>query len=118
METYIEINNLRMHAFHGVLNLERSVGNDYRVDCTVAGNENRAAESDLVTDTINYADVVNVIQREMEQPSDLLEHVAARIMEHLHDQWPVIAHIDLRIEKKRPPIVGADVEGCAVRMKD
>ncbi|MCR5362833.1 MAG: dihydroneopterin aldolase [Bacteroidales bacterium] len=118
METYIEINNLRLHAYHGVLNLERSVGNDYRVDCTLAVNQKRAAESDLVADTVDYVDVVNVIQREMEQPSDLLEHVASRIMEHLHDRWPNVAHIDLRIEKKCPPIVGADIEGCAIRMKD
>ena len=118
MEAYIEINNLRLHAYHGVLNLERSVGNEYRVDCTLAVNVKRAAESDLVTDTVNYAEVVNVIQREMEQPSDLLEHVASRIMEHLHDRWPTVAHRDLRIEKKRPPIANADVEGCAIRLKD
>ena len=117
MKTFIEINNLKLYAFHGVLEQEHSVGNTYRVDCQIEADLSRAMQSDQVVDTINYAEVVDIIQAEMRQPSQLLERVAGRIIEQLTHRWTNIEHIDLRLSKQRPPIAGADVESCSFRVQ-
>ena len=117
MNTFIKINKLSIYAFHGVLELERSVGNSYWVDCELEVDLTQAMQSDDVHDTINYAEVVEVIQQEMHIPSKLLEHVAGRIIQALQQRWPSIRHIDLTIAKQRPPIPNADIESCAVRVQ-
>lgn len=117
MSTFIKINKLSIYAFHGVLELEHSVGNSYLVDCELEVDFTQAMQSDDVHDTINYAEVVEVIQAQMKQPSHLLEHVAGRIIHAIQTRWPNVLHIDLTIAKQRPPIPNADIESCAVMVK-
>ena len=116
MQTTICINNLHLYAFHGVLEQEHSVGNDYRIDCQITVDFSQAMRTDDVCDTINYAEVVQVITEAMKQPSRLLEHVAGRIIDSLQQRWPHIQHIDLCINKMKPPIANADIESCGVRV--
>ena len=59
---------------------ERRVGNDFEVSLTVEYPFEKAMESDDLCDTLNYAELYDVIAAEMRQPSDLLEHVAGRIV--------------------------------------
>ena len=117
MTTLIEIQNLRLQAYHGALPQERIVGNSYRIDATLETDFLKAMESDELTDTVNYAEVVGAIRDEMNRPSSLLEHVAGRIIRRLHNDFPPIRKIDLRIAKMAPP-VQADIEACAVHVKE
>lgn len=116
MITSIEIQNLKLQAFHGALPQERSVGNLYRIDLSVDADIAQAVVTDRLQHTINYAEVIEVIRTEMSLPSSLLEHVGGRIVGRLLERWPAITHYDLRIAKLTPP-VKADVEACAVRFR-
>jgi len=62
MLTTIEIQNLRIHAFHGVLEQEHIVGNMYRIDCTLTTDFSQAMQTDNLDDTLSYADAVEVIK--------------------------------------------------------
>lgn len=115
MTTRIEIQNLRLWAFHGVLPQERTVGNAYRLDLSIEADVSRAMESDDLNDTVNYALVVNAVKAEMQQPSALLEHVAGRILRRLHRDFPAVGSVDLRIAKLTPPL-GDEVEACAFHL--
>lgn len=117
MVTLIEIQNLKLQAFHGALPQERTVGNDYRIDAILEADIPEAMESDELQDTVNYAEVVEAIREEMKIPSNLLEHVAGRILKRLHKDFPRIRKTDLRIAKMVPPIE-ADIEACAVHIKE
>ena len=75
----IELKDVRLYAYHGVLEQERRVGGEYSVSLRVHYNISKAMESDDVNDTLNYALLLDIIKEEMAQPSDLLEHVAGRI---------------------------------------
>ena len=46
---------MRLHACHGVLKQERTVGNDYVVNVSVDYPFEPALESDDVSDTLNYS---------------------------------------------------------------
>lgn len=113
--SYITINGLRFHAYHGVLPQERLTGNDYLINLRVRYSIEKAMHTDSVEDTLNYATVYEAVASEMMIPSNLLEHVAERIGAHLFDMFPEIKDIDLSITKLNPPM-GADCTGAGVEV--
>ena len=114
-QSYIHIDDICLHARHGVLPQERLTGNDYSVSIKIGFDITRAACTDNVEDTLNYAEVYSVISQEMSQPSRLIEHVAGRIANRLMRQYAKISTIMLRITKLNPPM-GADCAGAGVEI--
>lgn len=114
-EMYIELKEVRFYAYHGVLPQERRVGGWYRVTLRVGYDWSRAAKTDRVEDTLNYAELYQVIGREMAIPSQLLEHVAGRIATAVMTQHPDITSIDLWVTKENPPM-GAECSGATVEL--
>ncbi len=114
-ESYIYLRDVRFHAFHGVMPQERKVGADFTVSIRVKTDVTRAAETDEVGDTLNYAALYDVVKREMEQPSKLLEHVAGRIARAVMDEFHEVSAVDLEVTKLNPPM-GADSKGAGVEL--
>lgn len=112
---YVCLKNVRCYAYHGVLPQERQVGGDYLVSLRVGYPLEKAMKSDQVADTINYAELYALVQREMSQPSHLLEHVAHRIAMAIEKTWPLVCSIDLEVAKLNPPM-GADCDGALVEI--
>ena len=112
---YILLSDLRFHAFHGVLPQERLVGGNFVVDLRVGYPLAQAMTSDRVDDTLNYASLYALVEREMQQPSSLLEHVAGRIAQAIAKTFPQALSIDLTLTKQNPPM-GADCKGAGVEM--
>ena len=112
---YILLSDLRFHAFHGVLPQERLVGGNFMVDLRVGYPLAQAMTFDQVDDTLNYASLYALVEREMQQPSSLLEHVAGRIAQAIAKTFPQALSIDLTLTKQNPPI-GADCKGAGVEM--
>ena len=115
LQTYIRLEKLRFRALHGVLPQERQVGGDYVVTLRIGYPWQAAMASDAVADTLDYAAVFRLVQREMVLPSQLLEHVAGRIAKALLHDFPLITSIDLWLTKTCPPM-GADSEGAGVEL--
>ena len=112
----IFVNDIQLHARHGVLPQERQVGNDYVVSVVVETAQERAAQTDELTDTVNYALVADLVRQEMAQPSKLLEHVCGRICRRLLHDFPILCSATVRITKKNPPITGLQCEGSGVEL--
>ena len=115
MNTVVFIDEVRFHAFHGVMPQERAVGADFTVSLRVEYDFTKAAASDDLADTISYADLFHVMKREMLIPSQLLEHVALRIVKAVAARWPKVEKIDIRLRKDNPPM-GADCKGAGVEI--
>ena len=113
--SYICLDNLRFHSYHGVLPQERTVGNDYTVSARIKYDISRAMATDRVEDTLNYAEVFGLISREMAVPGFLIESVAGRIGDSLFRRFPAIEEMELRIIKINPPM-GADCAGAGVEV--
>ena len=114
-ESYITLNEVHFYAFHGVLPQERNVGGDFVVSLRLGYDISRAMQSDNVSDTLNYAEVYEFVKREMAIPSQLLEHVAGRIIRALETAYPAVTSIDLTLTKVNPPM-GADCRGAGVEV--
>ena len=115
LQTYIRLEKLRFRAFHGVLPQERTVGGDFEVTLRIGYPWQQAMESDKVGDTLDYAAVYRLVRAEMALPSQLLEHVAGRIVKALLRDFPQITSVDLWLTKVTPPM-GADSEGAGVEL--
>lgn len=111
----IFINDIILHAQHGVLPQEQLTGNDYKISVSLDYDISKAIDTDNVADTINYAEVYAVIKEEMNTPSKLIEHVAGRIAQRLLTQYSSVAAITLSITKLNPPM-GAQCQGAGVEI--
>jgi dihydroneopterin aldolase len=70
-------------------------------------------KTDDVADTLNYAELLEIVKGEMAKPSKLLEHVAGRIGEAVFRQFPQTEAIELTVTKLNPPM-GVDSAGASV----
>ncbi len=112
---YVFIDGMRFHSFHGVMEQEKLTGNDYTVSVRAGYDFTQAMHTDDVDHTLNYAEVYEVVKREMARPSKLIEHVAGRIAESLFDSFPLILSLDVKVVKHNPPM-GADCHGAGVEI--
>lgn len=117
MTSKIELKAMKFYAYHGVADQERRVGNTFVVDLTLTAPLEKAIQSDNLDETINYATVYQLVKEEMALPSQLLEHVAGRILFRIKQQFPQTEEIELKVAKLNPPF-GGDVYSAAVILKD
>ena len=102
----IELEEMRFWAHHGCLESEKKKGNLFLVDFKGEMNMKKAAGSDSLEDTVNYGAVYELVRQEMSVPSDLLEHVAGRIVRRIAEAFPEFIRFSVRISKRRPPVGG------------
>ena len=112
-DMYIRMEGMKFYAFHGVLPQENLVGAYYDVDLKLKTDFTRAAETDELEGTINYADIHATVKEEMAISSQLLEHVCQRIARRLFHDFPAVEAIDIRLSKENPPM-GACAESIGV----
>jgi len=114
-DSIIYIDRLRLYAFHGVMPQERRVGGWFVISVRVHYNIARAMTSDDVDDTLNYAQLCQLIETEMAKPSKLLEHVAGRVAHTIFEQFPSVTELELSLTKENPPM-GANCDGAGVEL--
>ncbi|GHV50249.1 7,8-dihydroneopterin aldolase [Bacteroidia bacterium] len=112
----IELKNMRFYAYHGVFPQERSAGNHFVVNLQLKAPLEKAASTDNPDDTIDYGEVFRIVANEMSIPSQLLEHVAGRILHALKSRFPQITEIEAAVSKLNPPIAGADLQCATVTL--
>ena len=116
IESDIYLDEVRFYAFHGVMPQETQVGGEFVVSLRVGYPIQAAMETDDVADTLNYAELFQLVKQQMEIPSKLIEHVAGRIVKAIQQQFPQVSIIHLKITKKNPPM-GADCAGAGVEVR-
>lgn len=109
----IQLNNIRIYANHGCLKEEMLIGSNYRVDLEVAADLGQASQSDQLSETVNYVTLNTIVKEEMALRSNLLEHVARRILDRIFLEVVCVTTAKVKVAKSNPP-VGGDVESVAV----
>ena len=111
----ISLTNMRCFAYHGYFPEEKKNGNHFLVNLTVELPECAACQTDKLEDTLNYQQLYDIVKHEMEIPSNMLEHVAARIKTEIGKQFPDITNISINVAKRYPPL-GGQVEWASVEL--
>jgi dihydroneopterin aldolase len=113
----IKLKNIRTYSYHGCLIEEGKIGSDYIVDLEVKTDLRKSSLSDQLEDTVDYVLLNRIVEEEMAVRSNLLEHVAHRIIKRIFDEVPEISRITLGVSKLNPPI-GGDVEAVTIEMEE
>lgn len=112
----IFLEDVKIYAYHGVLPEENIIGTYYILNAELHTDLWKAAETDDLNDTISYADINGIIHREMTTKSKLLEHVAGKIITKIHQSFPQISYIKLKITKTSPPMEG-EMKGASIELE-
>ncbi len=111
----IEIENMEFYAYHGHYKEEQIVGNKFLVDLSLETDLEPPAHSDSLKDALNYQQAYMIVEREMKVKSQLMEHIAGRILDALYREMKGILRATVKVSKMNPP-VGGRVERVSVTM--
>lgn len=112
----IELLDMWFYAHHGCFEEEQIIGTNFMVDFEAEVDFSLPAESDNLQDAVNYQSIYNVIKREMDITSHLMEHVTKRILNAIRIEFPQLIHASISLRKLSPPL-GGEVGASKVTMK-
>jgi dihydroneopterin aldolase len=109
----ISIEGMEFFAHHGCFKEEKVIGTRFIVDFYFETDTTEAEKTDDLTKTIDYQAVYSLVKEEMDQPSNLLEHVARRILNRVCGHFPQVTFAEVNVSKLSPQ-VGGKVEAVTV----
>jgi len=112
----IRVEDIRCYAYHGCMEEEGVIGTNFSVTVEVKADLSVSANSDNLSDTIDYVTISRIVQEEMDTRSKLIEHVAQRILNRLMQEFPSIEKSKVVVVKHKAPIQG-DVQRVSVEME-
>jgi dihydroneopterin aldolase len=103
--TRVSVVNAEFYAFHGVRDEERSLGGRYQVDVDVWYETVKAVVSDDVGDSVNYEEVLFIVNEHMNgEPCELIETLAFDMASSIIDRFAAIRQTTVRVRKVSVPI--------------
>jgi 7,8-dihydroneopterin aldolase/epimerase/oxygenase len=99
----IELQQVRIHAFHGIYEGEKKTGSVYEINVKVSYDEGEIAFDD-VKNTVNYVTVLDIVQQRMQEPAGLLEKVADNIIRTIRERYSFVTEVSISIYKLEAPV--------------
>jgi len=117
MPDLIEIKGIKSFGYHGVFESEKIAGQDFYVDVLLELDLTRASVSDDVNDTVNYAQITDLVVEEIiGERVALIEKLASRIIDRIKGSYPQIMAVSITVHKPQAP-VNAQVSDISVTIK-
>ena len=114
MSDQIVLTGIHGFGYHGLFEQERKDGQDFFVDLTLAVDLKVASQSDAIADTVNYAEITDLVVEEItSNPVSLIEKLAARIAERVLNQHVKVKSVTVTVHKPQAP-VAAQLKDIAV----
>jgi len=114
MADLIEIKGIKSFGYHGILESEKVTGQDFYVDVVLEVDLTRASVSDSVSDTINYAEVTDLVVKVITGDRvSLIEKLAGNIADRIKATYPQAATVSVTVHKPQAP-VNAQVKDISV----
>ncbi len=104
MTDHIVLQGISARGFHGVLDFEKTDGQDFVVDVTLEVDLRRAGRSDLLAHTVSYAEVAADVVDLIAGPSlDLIESLAEQIAATALRR-PLVQSVEVTVHKPQAPV--------------
>lgn len=101
----IMIDSLEIFANHGVLKEENVLGQKFVIDAVLFCDTRRAGITDNIENSVNYAEVCKLIEREMQSSTfNLIEAAAERIAEQILLEYEAVREVTVTVKKPWAPI--------------
>jgi 7,8-dihydroneopterin aldolase/epimerase/oxygenase len=120
MTDSVHVTGLALHAFHGVMEHEATVGQTFYIDLVLDIDLAQASHSDKIADTVGYDQVVDVASRTFcGQRYRLVEAAAGAIAEAVLTTFPAVTSVRVTVHKPHAPIAAtfSDVGVTIVRKR-
>lgn len=117
MKHVVEVNGIKLYAFHGCLPEEEKIGGNYLIDIYLETDFSEAAKTDDLSKTVDYVVVNRIVKQEMAIRSKLIEHVGQRIFDKIKSEVKGADFLRVKIIKVCPPING-DVNNVAIIIEE
>ncbi|SHJ17763.1 dihydroneopterin aldolase [Geosporobacter subterraneus DSM 17957] len=113
----IIMKNLGFYGYHGVLPEENRLGQKFFLDIELFLDLAKAGGSDSVVDTVNYAEVYEIIKETVENKRfQLIEALGESIAKIVLQRFEKIVEIVITIRKPEAPVPGIyDYFGIEIR---
>lgn len=103
----IILRNLRFLGCHGCLPQEQSNPQPFLIDIDLHTDLKKAATSDNLNDTINYAEVFTLVQQIVtKEKYRLLERLSQSIAKAILETFPRVTTVRICVHKPEAPIEG------------
>lgn len=112
----IEIEGMEFYSFHGHFDVEKIAGNRFLVNLSIETGFLKAIQTDKLEDTLDYQKVYQIVKNEMSKPSDLLEHVAQRIITQIKNEFQQAIKVKVKVSKMNPPM-GGQIEKVSLSLE-
>jgi len=102
---FIKVTNMKVFAYHGVLEEEKKNGQDFYLNAKVYVDMRKAGLTDQLEDTINY-DSVCIFLAEVfaEKQFDTIEAAAEYTVQEIIVNFPTIEAMELEVRKPHAPL--------------
>lgn len=101
----INIDDLEVYAYHGVLNEEKTMGQKFLISAEMTLNNTSTSYSDDINQSVNYADVCNLIYRVTQETQfNLIETLAETLAERILLEYYKIRSVKINVSKPSAPI--------------
>ena len=99
----IKINGIKNYAFHGHLPEEAVLGGQFVTSIQITLDTRKVEKTDELNDTIDYVQVISIVNDQMKIRSKMIEHVARRIVDKILELEKVES-VRVELEKVQPPV--------------
>ncbi|MFV0604217.1 MAG: dihydroneopterin aldolase [Niabella sp.] len=106
-EITIHLTDLRFFAYHGLYEHEKKNGNEFEMNLSLSF-QNPDTVISHIKDTVNYADVYDIITMEMQKPRELLETFLEELFLAIKNRYPIITKLNATLYKLTAPIKGLE----------
>ena len=121
MTDTVFVTGLSVHAYHGVMEHEGTVGQTFRLDIVLDVDLSAASRTDKLAHTVGYDQIVNVASLAFcTRRHRLVEAAAAAVAEAVLGRFPQVSRVQVTVHKPHAPIAAAfaDVGVTIVRGRE
>ena len=105
MADQISITGIKAFGYHGVLPHEEIEGQEFIVDLVIHLDLQAASISDDLSQTINYADLAQIVHENiMGERVALIEKLAGRIADEIKSAYKEINSVSVTVHKPHAPV--------------
>lgn len=100
----IHLEKLHFFAYHGLYESEKESGNDFELNISLSFKHDGVIKH--IKETIDYVEIYELINEEMQQSRELLETFISELAEKIKLRFSRIIHIHIKLYKLTAPIHG------------
>lgn len=101
------VEGMKFYGYHGAYRAENELGQRFEADVVMEMDSRKAAETDALEDTVNYALVYETVRDIIEgEAVNLVETLANRVADDILRKFHLVEACTVKVTKPDPPIPG------------